>query len=340
MLQFKNKTPFTGAISLFPDADGIDTLFAIVKGTFTIGERVDVSDEQVPVTMQPIFHGDPSSTSLKAASDLSLSKPSTDVVVLGDACAPRGRPTRTMDVRVSVGPVAETVRVVGDRVWQTDGVTYGTTPPAPFETMPLTWERAFGGRDESDRGPREESRNPVGTGYRASDGQRPVDGTPLPNLEDPRDPIASWKHRPRPVCFAPIAPQWEPRRSCAGTYDEEWQKQRAPYLPADFDPRFLQIAPPPLIATTPLNGGEPVELVGFQPQGEMRLALPSLRPRVVFRLNGRTEERPAMLDTVILEPTARRLQLVWRAAFTCDKQALKVREVEALLDAAGARGAR
>ena len=38
-----------------------------------------------------------------------------------------------------------------------------------------------------------------------------------------------------------------------------------------------------------------------------------------------------MLDTLIVEPTARRLQLVWRAAFQCDKKSLKVREVVAAL---------
>lgn len=329
MLQFKNATPFTGAISLFPDPDGVDTLFAIVKGTFTLGERLTVAEEQVPVTMESVFRGDPASTSLVAPSDVSLAKTSTDVVILGDACAPRGRPARTMDVSVSIGPVNATVRVVGNRVWASDGVTYGTTAPEPFETMPLVWERAFGGRDESDRGPREEPRNPVGTGFRAGDGREPIEGTALPNIEDPRDPITSWKHRPTPVCFGPILPHWEPRRSYGGTYDEEWQKERAPYLPSDFDPRFLQVAPPPLIAPSPLNGGESVELIGFQPHGLMQFSLPAVRPRVVFQLKVRAEERPAMLDTVIIEPTARRLQLVWRAAFRCDKEALKVRHVEA-----------
>jgi len=102
-------------------------------------------------------------------------------------------------------------------------------------------------------------------------------------------------------------------------------------LPDDFDPRFLQVAPPPLVAPAPLEGGEAVELIGFQADGAMHLALPAGRPTIVFHLDGKPEERPAMLDTVIIEPTARRLQLVWRTAFACDKKALKVREVEALL---------
>jgi len=336
VLQFKNGTPFKGSIALLPDVDGIDTLYGILKATFTLGPgatpRVTVADEQVPVTMVPKYHGDPAATSLAESTDLSLMKRSTDVLVVGNACAPYSRPTRTMDVSVTVGPMRQTARIVGNRVWESDGISYRATVPEPFETMPLIWERAYGGRDQTEKGPREEPRNPVGTGFRAGNGKELIEGLALPNIEDTRDPVTSWKHQPAPVCFAPIAPNWEPRRSYAGTYDEKWQAERAPYLPDDFDPRFLQIAPPSLIAPAPFVGGEAVELVGFQAEGPIRFALPTVQPRVVFRLNGKAEDRPVMIDTVILEPSARRMMIVWRAAFACDKKALKVREVEVSLD--------
>jgi hypothetical protein len=331
VLQFKNRTPFLGTITLFPDADGVDTLFAIVKGTFTLGAEVGIAEEQVPVAMSPEYYADPTSSSLKVASDVSLMKRSTDVLMLGNACAPHGRLTRMLDVGVAVGGVQHVIRVFGDRVWVRSGPAYAATHPEPFELMPLLWERAFGGRDAAESGQREESRNPAGTGFRASDGQTPVEGTPLPNLEDPRDPIISWKQQPQPVCFAPIPPNWEPRRSYAGTYDEAWQTQRAPYLPDDFDHRYLQIAPAALVTPQPLVGGEIVQVVGMRPEGPMQFTLPAIRPRVQFHLNGTAEEPPLMLDTVIVEPSDNRLQMVWRAALPCDKKALKVREVEATL---------
>ena len=331
MLQFKNRTPFAGTITLFPDADGIDTLFAIVKGTFTLGTQLAIAEEQLPVTMGPKYHADPASSSLKLASDVSLMKPSTDVLVLGHACAPNRRLTRMLDVGVAVGGAQHLVRVFGDRVWVRSGPAYAATQPEPFELMPLVWERAFGGRDVADSGPREEPRNPVGTGFRASDGLTPVEGTPLPNLEDPRDPIISWKHQPPPACFAPIPANWEPRRSYAGTYDEAWQTQRAPYLPEDFDHRFLQIAPPALVTPQPLQGGEMVQIIGMRPEGSMEFTLPALCPRIHFHMDGTAGERPVMLDTVIIEPTDLRLQMVWRSALPCDKKALKIREVEATL---------
>jgi hypothetical protein len=180
----------------------------------------------------------------------------------------------------------------------------------------------------SERGPRAEPRNPVGAGFRASDGVRPLAGLALPNIEDPGALISSWKDRPQPGCFAPLAPHWQPRASYAGTYDEAWQKRRAPYLPADFDPRFLQIAAPGLTTPGHLRGGEPVDLRGLTPNGWLQFQLPALRVEAGYQLASGLERRPAALDTVILEPDAARLVMVWRAALPCDKKALKVKEVQ------------
>ena len=39
----------------------------------------------------------------------------------------------------------------------------------------------------------------------------------------------------------------------AGTYDDQWQTRRAPYLPEDFDARFFQLAPTGLVAASILK---------------------------------------------------------------------------------------
>lgn len=324
MLQFINRTPFVGAVTLFPDPDGIDTVFAIVKGTFALTPNPVVAEEQVPIVAAPEYHGDPATTSIKRPSDVSLTKPATDIVVLGHAVAPNDYAVPAVDVSVTVGPVRASARVFGDRVWESNGATYGISAPKPFEMMPLVWERAFGGTDETEKGPHEEPRNPVGTGFRASDGVGAIEGTVLPNIEDPNDVITSWKQRPTPAGFAPTAAHWAPRRSYAGTYDQQWQDTRSPYLPADFDARFLHIAPVSLIAPGYLHGGESVDLRGLTPAGLTTFYLPTARPRVEFLFDGARVPRPVTLDTVILEPTERRVSLVWRAALPCDKKALRV----------------
>jgi hypothetical protein len=299
-----------------------------VKGTFALGDRLTLAEEQAPVTLAAEHYGEPGRSSIRVPSDISLMKPGTDVLLIGQAYAPGGRSTMQMDVTLRVGPISKRVRVFGDRVWRM-GVTMSR--PAAFDTMPLVWERAYGGVDASRRKVRAEPRNPVGQGFRAPDSDNPKEELWLPNLEDPAHLISGLRHGPPPACFAPIAPHWEPRCSYAGTYDERWQRERAPYLPEDFDPRFFQIAPPDQVASGHLEGGETVEVQGASPAGMLRFRLPIVDLAVTYVLDGAARPAPAVLDTVIVEPDRDRLQMVWRSVIVCDKKALRVTEVQAAL---------
>ena len=335
MLQFRNETGLAGTIFLSPDPDGVDTLYAIVKGTFALGEDLAEwaspmpAKEQLPVALAPEHHGDPAASSIRVPSDMSLVKPATDVLLVGHAYAPRAHAVPWTDVSLGVGALRKQVRVFGDRVWRDGAVGASMSQPTPFERMPLVWERAFGGTELVDGQPHADVRNPVGAGFRAPSSARPLDGMALPNLEDPQHPITSWSDRPAPACFAPIAAHWEPRRSFAGTYDEAWQRKRSPYLPGDFDARFFQLAPPGLVSSGYLQGGEPVEVLGALPDAvPLRFRLPAVRMTATYALGG-PQARPAHLDTVLIEPDARRVVLVWRAALAVDKQALRVSEIRA-----------
>src|SRR5690348_9981620 len=117
MLQIKNSTSLAASLMLLPDLSGVDTLFGVVKGTFNLGPRLALADEQVPVAMADDHYGDASKTSIRAPSDIGLGKPGTDVVLIGSAWSSDGRPTWQTDVTLSVGAVSKTVRVFGDRVW-------------------------------------------------------------------------------------------------------------------------------------------------------------------------------------------------------------------------------
>lgn len=340
MLQLKNETPFKAQIMLLPDRNGIDTLYTVVKATFTIGESLGLAEKQVPVTLADEYFGEPTSSSIRAASDVSIGKPSTDIIINGSAWARAGTPTWQMDVSASIGPVAKTIRVFGDRVWDASSGVASIAWVAPFERMPIVWERAFGGSDITEKGPVMEARNPAGTGFRVSNGAKPLAGLPLPNVEDPRAPISSWNDAPAPAGLSAVASHWIPRRDYAGTYDEAWQKNRAPYLPTDFDPRFCQMASLGLVTPRPLVGGEEVVLEGMTPNGVLRFWLPIVRVAVAYRLDVGVESPPAVLDTVIIEPDAQRLMMVWRAAFACDKKVKTVREVNPILvESAGAHAA-
>lgn len=328
MLQLKNQTPFKASLMLLPDRSGVDCVVTVVKATFAIGDSLEVASDQVDLVLADQYFGEPATTSVRVPSDVSIEKAGTDVLVLGHAWSPDGALAWQMDASVKVGPLTKSIRIFGDRVWESSGSVARISWVAPFSRMPLVWERSFGGTDVTERGPIAESRNPAGIGFRVPNGAKPLNGLPLPNIEAPDALIGAWTDTPMPACFAPVAPHWMPRRSFAGTYDEDWENNRSPFLPVDFDPQFCQVAPLGLSAIPHLHGGEIAELRGLTPDGMLRFTLPSLTVGIVHRLDRGVELRPARLDTVVIEPDAKRLVAVWRAVYQCDKRVRRVREVE------------
>jgi hypothetical protein len=227
-------------------------------------------------------------------------------------------------VGLTIGPRRKMVQVSGDRSWNRSGFT----APRPFAEMPLVWERAFGGVHRVDaRQTLEEPRNPVGAGFPGKRSAADVVGERLPNIEDPRALLSTFGQRPDPVGFGFIAPNWRPRRDHVGTYDETWQRTRAPYLPRDFDARFFNAAPSDQVFTPSLTGGESLELVGVHPEGDLKLTLPSWKLRCLVQIAGSAEVPPFRMETVMIEPDINRLSFVFRAAVPCDKKALRIESV-------------
>jgi len=334
MLQVDNGTAFKVSFGVFPNEDGVECAYGVVKATFAISGKGEPTfcEEQSDIVPLDVPHGDPLTTSLRAAGEMTLVKPSTDILLRGLAHAPGGRPAREVDVTLRVGSIAKTVRVFGDRVWEAGVLKARPSEPAPFETMPLIYERAFGGVDTDPVDPAKvdfEPRNPVGRGLVPTNARAGAEGRPLPNLEDPSALIRGPKDRPAPAGFGPVAPHWEPRKSYAGTYDEGWMKTRAPYLPRDFDPRFFQVAPPGLIAKEYLKGGEPVEILNATPSGRLSFNLPTCTPELIFLFDGREHRPPANLDTILFDTESGRLWMVWRACQIVDKKLLRLDVIRA-----------
>jgi len=325
MLQLQNNTPFAASMALFPNEEAIDTLYVMVKASFNIAGQLTLADDQAKPVAADVYWTEPGKSSLKYASDFHTGKPATDIIMLGHACAPGKQATTQLDVQLSVGQVNKTVRVYGDRQWR-DGAM---TRPATFTTMPMVYEKAYGGVHFVDgRLAESETRNPVGRGFAGSRKTEEMDGVPLPNLEDPASLITSPNDRPAPACFAASAPNWQPRVGYAGTYDEVWQTTRAPYLPEDFDKRFLNVAHPELVYPDYLQGGEAVRITNMHPRGELKFDVP--RVQMISRVNMAGQEITPMfnLETLILEPNQLQMNLVWRASVACDKNALKISEIK------------
>lgn len=310
-----NETRLVFEALLLLDEECRPLVVPVVKGTFLVRDdgRSVLSEEQIPLNAAGETWGDdPETSSYKFEPEVAFFKPATDVALVGSACAPYGRATE-MNVGLTVGSARTVARVYGDRVWFRSSGGVAISNPVPFEKMPLTYERAFGGWDKRDPDPNRhacEPRNPVGAGFRVAWDE----GCRLPNIEHPAALIASFGDRPPPVGFGFVSPHWQPRAAFAGTYDEKWQKSRAPLLPADFDRRHLNAGSPGLVSSGYLRGDEPVTAMGVTPRGTWAFSLPGLPPpRVRLALRDRPEALlETRLDTVIIEPEAARVQLLWR----------------------------
>jgi hypothetical protein len=330
MLQLKNASPFAPAISVFPNRDGIDTLYVVVRGTFTLRPRIAVVPTPLPPVLSDEYRGDPAQSSLKYASELHIGKPTADVILLGHAWSP-GKDVEQTVVRVTVAERSKTVQVFGDRTWKANG---SFTSPQPFERIPIVYERAFGGSHRiSEHLTLAEERNPVGVGFAGRRKPEELVGQKLPNFEDPSFLIRTQGDAPPPAGLGFVAPAWLPRRRYAGTYDSTWQRTRAPYLPSDFDPRFFNAAAPDLTFARYLRGGEPVEILGACRQGPLRFQLPRCHLTAVVTLAGTDQALSFVLETVLIEPDDNRLSLSWRAQLVCDKNVLRVEEVAIMVEA-------
>ena len=317
MLEVRNRTPFAVGLSPWLDKHGVDHAVVIIKATFRLAAATPLADVQVPITDGDEHYGEPGTSSIKNASDRCPTKPGTDVILVGSAQSTK--PVTSMDVSVGVGTLRHTVRVFGDRHWHRAGPQWAASSPARFTEMPLVYERAFGGTDELDEANSGiEERNPVGTGYFVN-ARSEVEGTPLPNLEDPAALIKTPTDKPAPAGFGAVGRFWQPRRGYAGTYDQAWRDKRCPLLPEDFDSRYFHTASPRLVSPTHFKGGEPVVVTGAALR-DIRFDLPRRRLFVVTRIRRDRTQTHAALDTVIIEPDEHRVQLVYRATVPCPKR--------------------
>lgn len=223
--------------------------------------------------------------------DEAMRKEHGEVLVVGSAAAVRGVPTAGCEVRLTFGGDAPIIdkrlNVVGERRWDASGAM---TEPEPFVTMPLGWDRAFGGETSPD--------NPLGRGLDAEG--------PLPNVEDPRRMVRRPGDRPPPIGLGPRDARASARQKWAGTYDRAWLETHYPGFPADFDFRFFNQAPEDQWLERDFEGGEAFAVTGMHPDGRREGRCPRLRPRAFIWREGveAPEEVPLRFDTLWLLPNA------------------------------------
>jgi hypothetical protein len=333
-MELINSTRMISGYSMGTDPAGREYLIVVMKGTFRIpqeqGARLRLHDEQVPLVTSDVFYGEPGRSSTKYEVDFALRKQRCDVLLNATAYAPRGIPARRVEVAVQIGSWSKSLAVIGDRVWEANGVGIGVSSPVPFVKMPITYDRAFGGIDDADQDPLKHAAlmaNPAGRGFHSQLVKVWIDGKPLPNTEEIHQPVEWIDGKFKPMAFGPIGRHWAPRAPYAGTYDQNWLDNVFPFLPADFDDRYYQSAPEDQQLAIPV-GEQRVTLRNLTSDGERSFLLPHLEAPVhIFPKIGEREDLSAFMDTLVIEPDEERVTMTWRVARPLKKNAFEIEQI-------------
>lgn len=279
----------------------------VVKATFSLEQgELKLAPSQEPILEHDSYWDDDGKRSLSSASDLAPSKLKADVLVLGHAFSPPGKPVRSLIARLAIESIDKSIELVADRAVGPDGTVY---QGPRFNRIPIVYERAAGGAG---------TWNPVGIDPKNRDrlGRAPLPNiTPVGRGEDTMNSID-------PIGFGPVAPGWPLRESklgyhrnavASGAFLEE-------PLPEGFDLGFFNVAPiDQQLDSIPESAN--IRLESLHPQHPVLEAkLPGIRPRVTVDKRGH-KERPKMRpDTLLIDTDRALVTLTWRGHFAVEQK--------------------
>lgn len=238
--------------------------------------------------------------------------------------------------------------VTGPRCWEKGLLGKWTLnlPTTPISSLPLRYDYAFGGEcrvnlDDPDSqrlkagfrlSPEQRSshpdgpdsaplahtsceNNPLGRGF-AEEWYlkaKKLKTIPALQIDDPKNRVTTFGKTYPPQGFGIISKAWKQRLELAGTYDDAWLETRWPDLPEDFDMSYWNGAHPDLQVPY-LRGDEEITLTNLTPGGSLKFRLPGHKPVLSISCAiGGILSVTANHDTLIIDPDALKVSLVWRA---------------------------
>ncbi len=135
----------------------------------------------------------------------------------------------------------------------------------------------------------------------------------------------------RPAGFGSVGRSWIPRVLLTGTYDDQWQQERWPLSPTDFDDHYWNSAPQDQQCAWPNPDCQLETWFLFSselaPQGYVQMQLPGHRAFVMARLQDDTPiPLTTHIDTLLLDTEKRQLEVVWRCRI---KRSSSIKKLEA-----------
>ena len=191
------------------------------------------------------------------ALDEVMPKPSSEILFAGKAHQPAKIVSESCSVSMSVGDVRKTLSVTGNRIWQRRFWKNKASRPAPFSSMPITWENSFGYPASKE--------NPIGVGTKAV-GSLGETSISLPNIEYLDDLLDKFGKNVSPAGYGPLQSSWAPRKEHIGTFDQGYVDNYFPSLPPDASAQHYFMAPSDQRTENFLTGNEEYCLKNLHPE--------------------------------------------------------------------------
>jgi len=283
-----------------------------MMASIMVKARFDIKNHSlVPREVQNWPIGQPVKTSYgEFDEDSPFRKQGVDVMLLGEAYPANGGLATAARVELKVGDLSYPIDVYGERRWVLSGGKLVASQPEPFESMPLTWERAYGGKANVQTGEFPYHANPFGRGFYC-DEEDARDGL-LPNLEDPENPVKKWEDQPIPVGVAPMSRESSLRIMNAIELDLEQQLPKIKKI----KPSYYNNANPALILPEPPAPGTLVSASSVRPGGgSLSFKIPPGTFHAYVQIADRGYVFPFHLDSITLITEQEQVLLGFRCCF-------------------------
>lgn len=312
------------------DKAGFEYLMVVIKATYNLPNNYCIPRPIIPpqpLCYTDIYNADVGTSVPLYDNDFVLRKQKCDVIFNANAYSPQKKPTNNIIVSAKVGSMSKNISVFGQRKWDKINQSYQAKEIEFFTVVPLHYGFSFGGQYKYQDKLICHPSNPLGMGYFIEESIN--NQSLMQQLEQPNNLIKTPESKNEPIAFSVLPRQYGLRAKYAGTFDEKWRQEIAPFLPDDFDERYFQSAPTDQQIPFP-KGKEIVTLINMHPKRpEINFNLPRLNniPVRIYNKNNNINLINPNVDTLYFEPNNDFFSVVWRCCFPIQR----IHDIEQIL---------
>ncbi|WP_428739955.1 DUF2169 family type VI secretion system accessory protein [Sulfurimonas sp.] len=309
-MELDNYTPFPSLAWENVDANNEWYVSVVSKVKLDIQVQSDdpklhlkLSKDQGGLHFCDVFHGEPTSSSVRYESDLVPYKKHADIVLNARTFAPNSNKQKHWSCGVKIFDKDDKelknykLLVSGEKDYEKVGALWLPSMRKNVSDVNIRYEKSHGGTIKNKDGKivKMDIYNPVGCGIKkVRDAQENVSAVQVEYYD--------YKLTKVPAGFGFISRSWKSRLAYAGTYDQAWIDNQHPLPPHDFDELHNQAAHPELIMDGYLQAGTKIELHNLIKEHKVAyIQLPSYQ--LLSRMQYHTGDviKAMNLDTLVID---------------------------------------